>query len=710
MAKRTVQQRGPSGGSTSGDAQPKPAESKKLTEAERKEIHAEAMRLAEEAWSAERDNIRNGRDCQRFYAGGDGQWDAKARESRINEGRPVLTVNRLPAFLRQMTGTLRKNPPALKYLPARGKATQETAEAYNGITRHIDQQSNGKDCRLIATENAAIAGQGYYRIVTEYSSDDAFEQDIRIRPIRDPFGALIDPFAILPDKSDAKYGFVDEWLSPADFEATYPGMTAADVPMPEPNAYPWRLGEKIRIAEFWRRKRVKKTIYLLPDGSTVDDEKLIPQDKQVIKTRPVDAWEVCYYIISGLDVLSGPHPWAGRYIPIVQVAGEEITIDGATIRKGMVHDARDPQRVYNYSRTASVEAVALQPKAPYTGTVEHFRGFESVWQTAGSKNHSYLPFNIDPKATTMRPERAQPPFASQGLDAQAMIASEDLKAVTGIHDASLGAKSNETSGVAIAQRQQEGDTTTYLYPDNLSRAMSYEGRILADLIPKVYDTTRQVRILKEDGGSDMIVVNAKVKTQDARGKDVPLYALDAGEYDVTVVTGPNFASRRAEARAHMVDLAKGVPLVGQVAADLIVENSDFPGADQMAKRIKKAMGIGEDGEPEEQAQQPPDPTVVADVVKTAAETDKIKAETTGKEIENVTAAAQLQAMGVQIAGMMQMLQQMMAGQGGQPPVASEMQGGPMPPDAPLPEMAPPPNGAASDIPMVEVDSLEGAPV
>lgn len=705
MAKRTASQRGLD---PKGEALPKPPETKKLSDAEKADIHAEAMRLCEEAWTAERDNIRQGRDCQKFYAGGEGQWDAEARKKRIEKGRPVLTINRLPSFVRQMTGNLRKNPPGLKYLPARGEATQETAEAYNGIWRHIDQQSNGKDCRLIATENAAIASQGFYRIVVEYSSDDAFEQDIRIKPIRDPFGALLDPFANLPDKSDIGYGFVFEWLSKPDFNATYPGHQADDIPFPNENSYPWVTSEKVCIAEFWRRKRIRKTLYLLNDSSTVDDEALIPEGRGVVKTRPVDAWEVCYYIVSGKDILSGPHAWAGRYIPICMVPGEEITIDGATIRKGMVHDARDPQRVYNYSRTASVEAVALQPKAPFIGTVKHFENIKA-WATAGSDNHAFLPFNPDPAYPQLKPERSQPPLASQGLDAQAMIASEDLKAVTGIHDASLGAKSNETSGVAIAQRQQEGDTTTYLYPDNLSRAMSYEGRILADIIPKIYDTERQVRILKEDGGADMITVNAAEPKVNDKGKPLPLYALDAGEYDVTVTTGPNFASRRTEARMHMVELAKGVPMIGQVAADLIAENSDFPGADKIAKRLQKAMGIGDDGEPEEQAQQQPDPTVVAGVVKTAAETDKIRAETVGKNLENVASATQLQAIGAQLGQIMQQLQQQMSGQGGgQPPVSMGMEGMPMPPGG-EPPMAPPPQ-PGSDLPMIEVDQIEGAPV
>lgn len=700
--------------------QAKPPKPKMSTE-EAKDIHAEAMRLCEEAWTAERQNIREGRDDQKFYAGGEGQWEPKARQSRVNEGRPVLTVNRLPQFVRQMTGDLRKNPPGLKFLPAKGEASKETAEAFNGITRHIEQQSNAKDCYIIATENAAITGQGFFRALTEYSADDGFDLDIRIKPVRDPFGALLDPYSTLPDKSDIRYGFVFEHISASDFKEMWPDHDPVNIKVPEQNAYPWRVGDSIVIAEFWKRKPVKKTIIVLDNGKTVDDEAEIPPDAKEVRRRDVDGHEVCYYLVTGADVLSGPHVFPSKYIPIFMVVGEEITMDGTTIRKGMVRDAKDPQRIYNYSRTASVEALALQPKAPFIGTVAMFKGLEKFWKTAGTKVHAFLPFNVDPKAAGLKPERSPPAIASQGMDQQSLIAADDMKAVTGMYDASLGAKSNESSGVAIAQRQQEGDTTTYLYPDNLSRALSAMGRCFADMIPRVMDTERQVRILKEDGGTEMIMVNTKTAQPetdvmgqpkvDAQGnpRTKPLYDLSAGEYDVVVSTGPNFASRRAEARAHMIEMAAGVPMVGQVAADIIAENSDFPGSDKLAARLRKAMGIGDDGEPINEGQ--PDPAKQAEVAKNAAgaakdaaTTDKLVAETEGIKLTNAQMFIQMQAFMAQLPQIMTALDQLT--KGGQPAAPAQ----PSPPEMPMPVAdAPPPEAipapAGADLPLVEVETL-----
>lgn len=692
-----------------GDAPPN-YQSKTLSDAEKEKIHKEALERAEEAWTAERENIVQGRDCQKFYAGD--QWDQKARDLRAD--RPVLTINRLPQFVRQMTGDLRKNPPAIKFLPAKGEATVETAEAYNGITRHIEQKSSAKDCYITATENAAIASQGAFRIVTEYSSRKSFDQDIRFKPIRDPFGFLIDPFAVLLDKSDMRYGFVFEQFSKKAYEAKWPGMVADDVPLPnDSNSFSWRPKEGIRVAEYWVREPVVTTLYEWSDGQVMEEEPGKDSGVVVLRKREVEDFKVVMYMMSGKDILSGPHEFPGSLIPICVVVGEEITMDGATRRKGMVHDARDPQRMCNYSRSAGAEAVALQPRSPFLASVGHIKGYETVWRTAGSQNHSFLPYNVDPLAPNSKPERSPPPIASQGLDTQYAMAAADLEAVTGIYKASLGAPSNETSGIAIARKQQEGDTGTFLYPDNLSRALGYAGRILAEIIPKIYDNERMVRILKEDGTAEMITVNAAEPEILPNGKPQPAYDLDDGEYDVNVTTGPSFASRRAEAWENMVGLAQAYPALMQVAGDLILRNGDFPGADELSKRFEKTLPPGlKDDEPVE----PPPPTPeqqaaaakdAATALKDGATTDKIVAETTKINLENAGMVVQIQTLGGQVQQLMQMVQQLATQNGqAQPPQPGMQPDGAAQPAAMAPE-APPQEPMMDGGGLVEIETLDG---
>jgi hypothetical protein len=666
------------------------------------EVHKRALKRADDTFAFERENIDNGRDCQRFYLGGLEQWDKAARDAR-GKNRPMLTVNRMPAFVRQLTGDIRRDTPAVKVLPAKGKASKDIAEVFTGLIRNIEAQSDADACYCIAAENAAIASQGAFRIVREYSSDDDFDQDIRVRPIRDPFGFMIDPYAILPDKSDARYGWVFSRMSNDDYEATYPDAPLDDIPMGDASAgrFSWRVGDSVRIAEYFEKEIEKVTIYLLADGSVVDK---VPPGAQVKRERVVERAKVVSYIISGSGVLHGPQDWLGKYIPICVVTGEEVTVDGSTTRKGMIHDARDPQRVLNYARTTEAESIALQPKAPFTATKKQLTGYEPMWNSAGVSNPPVLYYTPDPNAPGP-PQRSQPPVMSNGLVNLSMAASQDMKDVTGLYDASLGQSSNETSGRAIIARQKEGDTGTYLYFDNLRRAIAYGGRVMVDTIPKVYDGVRIVRVLSEDGSAEMKTINGP----DEKDPMAPLLDLSIGEYDVIVSTGQSYMTRREERREALIGLTQNVPAIGEVAADLLVDALDFPGGDEISKRLKVKMGIGEDGEPIQQEPPPPDPTLVAKALADGAKADLTKAQTEGQEIKNAADFLNLQAMMAQLGAQMQAIQggmqQMMAMQGGQ----GAPQGGEMPMQPP---MEPPPAQdpmAASAGPAIEIPPGMGMP-
>ncbi len=402
---------------------------------------------------------------------------------------------------------------------------------------------------------------------------------------------------------------------------------------------------------------------------------LLPGD-QVKSTREVERPYVVSYMMSGKEILSGPHPWPGKYIPICVVPGEEITVDGATSRKGMIDDAMDPQRILNYSRSTEAESIALQPKAPFVATKKQITGYETLWNRAGVENVPVLIYVADPQVPGP-PQRSQPPVMSNGLANLSMTASQDLRDVTNIHEASLGARSNETSGVAIRARQNEGATGTYLYVDNLRRAISYAGRVLVDLIPKVYDSERIVRVLKEDGSAEMKTINRA--EPDPTDPNQHLYDLSVGEYDVVVSTGQGYLTQREERREALLGLTQSVPAIGEVAADLLVDALDFPGGDAISKRLKVKMGLDDEGEPIQQEPPPPDPSVVAKALADGAKADLTKAQTEGQEIKNASDYVALQAMMAQMGAQMQMIQQgmaqMMAMQGGQGPQGGPPQGG-----------------------------------
>lgn len=652
------------------------------------DLLARALAHADEAWKQEFDNVSSGRDCQRFYIGGEAQWDTTALTNRKAANRPALTMNRCPGFVRQLTGEVRQNPPSIKVLPAKDGATVEAAEIFNGLIRHIEQQSLARAAYTKAAENAAQAGIGGWRVVTQYSGDDSFDQDIRIKRINDPFQILIDPLAQEPDKSDMRYGFVFEDMAKEEYQKRYPKVPADSMPTNVADqAFTWRTLDTVKIAEYWYREPVKKMLRLHEDGAVSYSDDETPPESPVVQQREVMVSQVKSCLMSGAGILEGPTDWAGKYIPICVVPGEEVWSDGRVTRKGMIHDMRDPQRVYNYTRTAAVEAVAMQPKAPYIMTANQASGYEDQWAQAGTRNDAALFYKGDPAANGP-PKRSEPPIASTGLDIQSQLAVSDLEGVAGIYKAGLGAPSNETSGKAILARQQEGDTGTYLYIDNLSIAVTYCGKVLVDLIPKIYDSTRIVRTLGEDGSTKMVEINKP--DIDQTGMEIVLNDLSAGEYDVTVTTGPSYTTKRQEATAFMTELVRSFPQIADIGGDILVENMDMPGADKLAGRMRKAMGIDDDGEPIE-AEQKPDPVEAAKAMKDAASTDKIIAETEQIRLQTGQMMLSMQSMLGQLQQVLPQLQMLTQGGQGEAP--------PMPPEGmpqPMEAMQPAPGGPTPD--------------
>ncbi len=308
------------------------------------------------------------------------------------------------------------------------------------------------------------------------------------------------------------------------------------------------------------------------------------------RPRETNSFEVKQHLLTGAEVLETVD-WAGKYIPIVPVYGDEVNIEGRRRLRSLVRDAKDPQRMFNYWRTTSTELVALAPRAPFIGPKGAFKTDADKWATANVENHAYIEFD-----GASAPQRQAFAGVPAGALQEALNASDDIKSILGLYDASLGAASNETSGRAILARQREGDVSTFHFVDNLSRAIRHAGRILIDLIPHVYSQPRMVRVLGPGGEPATVAVNQP-------GGAAPVYDLAAGKYDLTVEAGPSFTSRREEAANQMIELIRAFPQAAPVLGDLLAKNLDWPGADEIAQRLKTLLPPqlqGQGGAPEGQ--------------------------------------------------------------------------------------------------------------
>lgn len=543
------------------------------------------------AQEQDRDNHANYKQDMLFSCSAD-QWTEEVRAARGRD-RVALTFNRLNGIIKQIVGDYRQNKLCVKVRPAAGEASEEVAETLAGLIRNIEAVSNADTAYANALECALRGGFGYFRVLTHYAYDDVFEKDLLIRPVVNPLTVHFDPNAVLPTREDAEYAFISELISREDFKKQYPKARPVGVDSSDTgDMMPWRTREMVRLAEYFEKESYAARLALFDNGITLeikDDSQIYAMEGlgvRLVKEREAERTRMLWKKISGVEVLER-EVLPIRYIPIIPVIGEEVNVEGRSLTRSAIYYAKDAQRQYNYMKSTAVEMTALAPKAPWLGTRTHFEGYEEQWQRVNVAPAPYLVYNHDPEAGGP-PQRIAPTPQPIGEVSMALGAADDIKATTGIFDASLGAQSNETSGKAILARAHQGSLATTIFHDNLSKAIEYCGRILIDWIPSTYDTERVVRVLDLEGESRSETVNQR-RYAPLTGVTTILNSLTVGKYDVVVTAGPNFASQRMEAMDGMIKLLQTAPQIWPVAGDLIVKNLDWKGSEEIAERIKRAM-------------------------------------------------------------------------------------------------------------------------
>ena len=512
------------------------------------------------------------------------QWPDQIKSEREKDNRPCLTINRIPHFVRQVVNDIRQIRPAIKARPVDSNGDPETAEMINGMIRAIEQESSAESAYDWAAEYAIEMGWGYWRINIDYVDGESFDQCLKIERIRNPFSVYIDPAAQNQDGSDMRYAFVVENMSKSAFESKYPGKESSSdgFAWTSTEDQNWWYGEDtVRVAEYWEVKEEFYTLILATNPLTGEQDRFIgeiPEGFEEVARRKASKKSIISRIMTGREVLEET-PYVGEYVPIVRVLGREKDIEGEVKLKGMVRDLQDPQRQYNYFRSASTERVALYAKAPYIGPKGAFKS--PKWRSANTKSYPFLEYDGD-----VPPQRQPPPDISPGFANEVMTTAEELKAITGIYDAGIGNRSNEISGVAIDSRKLESDVSNFDFVDNLARAMTYSGKILVDLIPKVYSGPRIVRTLSQSGEDEMVKLNEPYIDGQQRNRQ---YMLEVGKYDVSVDVGPSYTSQRQEASKSMMEVLKHFPQAAEVVGDLMVKNFDWPGADEISKRLKTLL-------------------------------------------------------------------------------------------------------------------------
>jgi len=521
------------------------------------------------------------------FAAGD-QWPVEIQNSRNVEARPCLTINKIDAYIRQVTNQQRMQRPRIKVQPVNNLADYKIAQVIEGMTRHIEVNSNADTAYDTAFDYAVRMGWGYWRINTRYVSESSFDQEIYIDTIDNPFTVYFDPNSVLPDGSDAEKCLITTIMDKKVFREYYPdaddGANFTQRSTGDDTAS-WVTKEDIRIAEYFHVERERAKLYQLSDNTVhfADSdnffEKVEAMGLSVVDERDTFRKAVKWCKMTALEILE-EKTWAGKYIPVVPCYGAQVIVDDRRKRYGLVRFAKDPQRMYNFWRTSMTESVALAPKAKWLLAEGQDEGHENEWALANIKSSPVLRYkqkDIEGVPAPV-PQRLQPEAPPAGIMEAAGAISADLQMVLGILDPNQ-LPSGNISGKALAGQQSQVDLSNFHFYDNMTRSIRHTGKIILDLIPYIYDTNRVMRIIGSDGQPDMTTINEKTEV----GK--VLNDVTVGEYDVVMDTGPGFQTKRQQAVEAMMPLLTGNEQLFNIAGDLVFRNMDFPGADVIADRL-----------------------------------------------------------------------------------------------------------------------------
>ncbi len=654
---------------------------------EMKAIHAEAMKRFGVVFDKERHereaaiedmifaNQSNGHYQQRFNSrlrSDQDNNDQGGSEFGNSGNRPKFQINRIAPAIDQLVGDQRQNRTEIKIRPVGGGATEDIAKIYNGIIRNIEAISQAENAYDGAFDEQTTGGYGGWRVMTQFNDDDSFEQDIKIKWIPSAASSLwLDPSDSDYDKRNSNWGFLTEWMLEDVFMEEFPNASMTDFKAYlasniNQNCRYWFDDNHIQVAEYWRRIKVMRHIGLLSDGRVIDLEEekdVLDELKEsgitVVKDRMAPSFEVENYKINGAEVLRGKRDWAGKFIPLVLVRGKVSQIENNTLVRGITRFAKDPSRVYDWATSASITAVAMAPKDPYWLTPAQAKGHKEQFENFNVEERPFLLYNPDPKANNGGPPtRGGAPAVQDALITQIQQAAVDIEATTGVHAASLGNAPQLLSERSIQSQAEKGDRGAFVFSDNLKKSKQYTGDILIDLIPRIMDTERVERIINEDGTSEEVTINGEQRTginevirDEETGKPVLINDLSLGKYETVADDGPAYATKREQSAQQMIDLIGVSPRLEALALDLVARNLDINDAEELTKRIRKALIADGVVEPtEEEIEEfgldqpaPPDPTDEAirdnidmDTTKKQAEIEKLDAERDKLQMQTVT--------------------------------------------------------------------------
>lgn len=537
---------------------------------------------------------------------GSGQWSAGEQQKRLAEDRPMLIINTFDQYIAQVLGDGLQNRPSIQVVPGDSESAEamvaatdgvsnfSMAEVYEGLMRNAEYENGAEHHYDTALQHSIETGMGWLRVGTAYGKGITFDQDLKFSAVRNRWSVIADPDATEPDFSDMNWAFVFHERSRREFEKRWPDAGADGFADLGDSGKWWANQDTVKISEYFERVPTERRLLQLTDMRVMwEDEvwdimdELAEKGVTVRRYRTIETHVVYRRLITGVSILEKKKRWVGTTIPIIPVAGKRLDFEDKRIYRGLIHNAKDAKMAENFFLSAAVERIGLAPLAPWLVTAEQIEGYENFWDNANKTNTPYLPFKHMGEGYPV-PSRVQPPPMPVAEVQMAGVFTDKVKAAIGMYDASVGERSNETSGRAILARQRESDVSSFVFMDNLSKAIRRLGIIACEVIPKIYDSERIVRLRNKDGSTAFVPVNQSVKDEQT-GATIIINDMQTAKFDIVVKTGPSYTTQRMEAVEALLEFVRVVPAAGAVILDKIALNMDWPGADDIAKRLVKLI-------------------------------------------------------------------------------------------------------------------------
>jgi len=632
------------------------------------ESHQSILNLLSSAQEADHDNREKAREAHLFVDKRDGQWEPYWWTNNV--GKPRYTFDQVNPIIDQVTASIELADFDIKVSPMSGPASKETAMVIDGLVRNIEAISRAKDIYVNAGRGMVTTGYDGWMISHKYSDPQSFDQDLVIEPVANFIDRVwFDPASYLQDKSDAQYAFLLHAMSVQEYVKRYPEGSQASVSIDrEGDAY-YDKGQVIVVGQLFYVSQEAVELVLMSNGAvyTVDDDfkkvkdELVQLGIEEVRTRKAYKTKVYSRFFDQTNWLEDEEETIFDRIPIIPVYGNFKIVENKTIYWGVVEKLLDPQRVLNYSLSREIEEGALAPRAKYWMTLTQAAGHEDALATLNTNSDPVQFFNPDPE-NPGAPQQQGGAQVNPGLRTISESMRQLIGQTAGMFAASMGDNPGLQSGVAIESLQSKGDNGTIKYFRALESAIAATGDILVKAIPKVYDAQRTVRLLYEDGSSEMQVLNEPIIDQQT-GEIVTLNDLAKGQYSVSCRAGPSFRNRQQETIETIIEIAKVDPSIIGMAGDILLNAIPTSAATQIGERKRLQMmaqglipqtqlteeekaQMAQSAQGQEQQQDPA--MVLAQAEMAKAQAEQMRAQVEVQRLQLETAKIQLEAQKMQM--------------------------------------------------------------